>query len=186
MEYKISKFTTQDLVLMALLAGFGFIISFLAQATKALPGGGELLLTAFFFPLLIVVGVFLIRKIGTVIIIGLVFTTLTLPTPLLTLPGFSKYPLILIPAIIGEVVLILLSKYEKIASVASGIAVNIAVNIVFLYLFILLGLPNVGAVKATFAFFIIYSILAGGIGGFIGYKIYQRIKDKPFIKRSGF
>ncbi len=132
MEYKISRFRTADLVMIALFSSLAFIIGFLAQITKAIPGGGELLLNAFFFPMLIVIAVFLIRKVGTVTIMSLVFVTLTLPTPLLTLPGVSRYPLILIPAIITEIVFITLSRHEKIVSFTSGALSNVVVNIIFL------------------------------------------------------
>ena len=74
-------------------------------------------------------------------------------------------------------------KHEKFASVLSGGVTVVIVNIIFVYIFILLGLPGVDLILATLTFFIVYGLVAGGIGGYLGYIFYKQIENKPFLKR---
>jgi hypothetical protein len=181
-EYKIAKFRTQDLVLIASIAVVLVLMELISTAIEAytVVGGKLVYLIDAMFMMIVV---FIVRKFGTLIIGGLLAGILALPLPIFFIPGLHNIPLLMISAFLGDVTLYFFGRWERLAAfLAPGLV--IASNAVIFLLFLkFMGLPLYEETLKLMPIALPFGILLGGTGGLLGYKVYKRIEHKPFVKR---
>lgn len=179
MEYAFARFKTVDLIVIALLTAVMLIFELSLQVIGAtLP---MVIAVYLVDPIILIFGVLLVRKFGTIVLAGFLAATLALPTPLFGLPGIGKYTSILPAVLATEIVFLLLQRREMLASVIGGGTVVAVNSLAFYYTALFMGLPSLQAdmiVALTIMGFIL-----GSIGGFVGYKLFKKIENKPFVRK---
>ncbi len=133
----------------------------------------------------------IVRQFGAATIMGLVFGLLVLPLPVLGPSGFFlKLPLALILGLVADLVFYLLRRREILASVIAGGIVECIVGIVLGLVIIALKLPGseglskfITSPLTLLLAGIAGGFLPGGVGGYLGYLLYRKIKNTAVVKR---
>ncbi len=179
------RFKTKELIIISFLSaltfGIAMVITPILMVLTANPSAGGFI-TPLFILLFLVLSKKLVQKPITGTVFLLIYGILAVPTTLITgVPTIFK----IIPVIIGGLSFDFTTKFLKNKSgliIASGIC-SFLVAISGISLGILLGLPALDKVVKMLIPLLIWMITIGSIGGYIGYLIYQKIKNKPFIKQ---
>jgi hypothetical protein len=168
-------------VLLMLLALLGNVIN--AVTGSSFFGGAY---NIFIYPLLLVINLLVVRQPGSATITFLVYGVLSIPFPVHGSPGFfPKIAILAIGGFIADVIFFLLKRNKRIASLIVsgpvlwwfGIAIMITTR-----LFNLPGQEMVLKVVFTPLWFVgLFGV--GAISGYLGYLIYQRIKNTAVVKR---
>ena len=184
MEYNIEKFKTFDLILISSIAVVLVFMELVSTAIEAyVPIGGRLIYI--FDTMFMMTIVFIVRKFGTLTIGGLLAGVLALPLPIFIVPGLFNVVIHGFSAFLGDLTIYLFAKREKLASVL-GPGIVIASNaVMFAYFLTLMGLPLGEQLVKILPFAMALGFVLGGAGGFLGYRIYKRIENKPYVKRLG-
>ena len=190
-SYKISmlkKFNTKDLIVIALLAGLyvafalaGAILQTILEFPMA-----SAIINIFISSAVVVLTCLIIKKFGAAILMLLIYSVVAIPLPVLGTPGFLPKVIIgLIAGLIADSIYNIFKRNEKVTSIIIGSAVQIAMGFMILGFGYLFSIPNLEKVIGLFLspLIIIATIIIGGFSGYLGYFIYQKIKNKAFIKQ---
>ena len=180
------KFTTKELVLIAIIAAFVFafdiVVVSLIDIVTGVPGAGFLVDTLIVVAIAVAGGL-AIKKFGTFTSIILIYSVLSIPTNILGPPGVYK---VFIGVVLGLIIdlVILAFSYKKIGYMLSFAIGNTIVIPVLYYALIYLGLPGAAELKSAMAFFIVVLVVESVIASWIGIKIYEKkLKNARFIKQ---
>lgn len=149
---------------------------------------GVLLMT-FFAPMMYVISRLIINRFGAGILVGLVYSVIALGFPIMGPPGFVPKLLTGVGyGLITDTVFALLRHREKIASVMAGLLDNLLGMGILLATFKLFLPPTIS--EKTFKLllgklpmFIAALIILGGVGGFVGWLIYNGIRNRAIVRR---
>lgn len=168
----------------ALMAAF-FIIGASISAVIGILGAGGII-SAIFSGILFAFCCLAIRRFGSATLTGFVFSICALPFPILGPSGFL--PKILIGTSAGlavDLIYFLFKKREKIAATIIGAGSAVLITFEFIGLTLLFSIP--GAKKTAGLFFSTHAIfiflLMGGIGGYIGYIVFNKLRNTAVIRR---
>ena len=182
----MKRFTTKELVFIALMGALMFTIAFslgagLIAATGT-PLVGGLIVNLFVAFILVLTGL-TVRKFGTFTLILLIHTVLSTPTINFGPPGVYK---IIIGVSLGLLVdiILLASKYKKWAYYFSAVFAFILVGPYLLWFLILLGLPGVETLsKVIYIIVAVYAVEAL-IGTWLAIKVYdKKLKDTRIFRQ---
>jgi len=182
----LKKFSTKDLVFLALMGSAWFVLDFLiGQWINALTGiflAGAFLgsIVAGFF---VVIMIKIRPKFGTFTIALLIFGLLAFPTGSSGPAGF--WPKILINALTGFLgdLFILAMKYKNWAVFVAFYLLSAGLLYGLTGAMVLMGIPEAGKTLALLHFVVLGYWIIGSIGLWLGFRVYNRIKDKNIVKQ---
>lgn len=178
------KFTTRELVFIALMAASLFVVN-LVLASGIVAATGIPLSSAFITGITIGIWALLmikiVPKVGSLTLLFLIYSILEIPTSLGGAPGFwPKIPINAISAFIGDIFLYFM-RYRNWSIFTAFYILAVANISTFIYFLWLFGLPNVQKTLAIAHYLILAYWVLGTIGILIGFKIYKRIRNKRTI-----
>ncbi len=178
--------TQQKFILGGIFSVIGVIIqtglSF--TATQVFGTASSTPVLFFMWPLLMVLFRGIINENGAISLMGFVGGLLTVPTPAYGPPGFvPKFIPIMAGSMTMDVVFAILRGRPNIASVVSGgLAVAVAVPL-FAEVFLFFGIPGSETIRSLAMFLMVLGAVEAAFGGFVGQKLYERVKERPSIRR---
>ena len=181
----LKRFTTKQLTFIALMGALIFVIAFSISVGFNIVTGTPMvggIVANLIVVSLWVITVLVIRKFGTGILLGLIHTILSTPTANFGLPGFYKIFIGLFIGLFIDVVLYI-GNYKKIAYyIGIGLGVASAIPLMFFAL-TLLGVPEAEKISkiliSATAIYLVESLIAV----WIGFKLYNKIKNKRVIQQ---
>lgn len=159
----------------------------LVMATGVMAVGAVLM--AFFGPMIFAVSRLVIRRFGAATLVGLVYSVIALGSPIMGPPGFvPKVFMGVGTGLATDAVFTLLHRRERIASVTAGIVSNFLGMAILLATFKLFLPPAMsektfGMLVGNLPLVIPMFVVLSGIGGFVGWLIYNGIRNRAIIRR---
>lgn len=183
----LKRFTTQELVLLALVGAILFLMDIvISNSIYAATGiiGLGFLVTVVFFTAIATAGGLIVRKFGTFTIMALIYAALAIPTPVYGPPGVHK----LLPALATGIVidfLLGIFHYKKIAYYVSLALGNVLALWLFVGMFLLLDFPGKEQIAAFAWWLSISYALEAFLGVWLGFQIYEKkLKKMRIVKQS--
>jgi len=179
------KFTTKQLIFIALMGALMFVLSFvLGSALNVLINPSASGFTsALIQPILIVVALLIMKRFGVATMMYLIYGILAIPTNMVGgFPGPIKILIVFIMGIVPDIVAYI-KKYEK-WSILLGLVIMYIITIpLMIYLYIKLGIPGADKFLKAVPFLACIFFFEGVVGWYLGIKIYNKIKNKRFVKQ---
>jgi len=182
----LKGFSTKQLVFIALMSAFMFVINLIIGSGLIAITGIPLanaIVTGIVFGTFIILMVRTLPKFGTFTLFLLVYSLLEIPTSLGGAPGFwPKVPINVITGLAGDIFLLLFN-YKRWTHFI-GFYILITINtLVFVYFLSLFGIPGVDKLISMLWWILPLYWILGTIGIFIGEFIYGRIKkNKTYLQ----
>jgi hypothetical protein len=180
--------TTTKLIAAGSLAVLTVVFQLFGAGITAVTGiplaGG--IINGFLSPATRMICLFAVDQFGAATIMGAILGLLNLPLPISGTPGFlPKVPIVIIGGVIADALYQALKRNKLIASLINGALVNVYGMLAFVKVGRLFNMPGVEqtAKLAYSPIAIVAILLMGAIGGYLGYVIYQKIKDTALVKR---
>lgn len=178
------KFTTKELVFIALMAALGTVVSYFTTAMNVVTG---IPLSSFLSPLILpiffVITALVIRKFLTVTLLNTIWAVLIIPSPALGGPGLHKIPLLIIVGLIFDIVFYMFRDKEKLSSVLAGACSIAVVPWLTVFFGVMLGLPGIDKLRAMIWMITLMGIVVAIVGSFVGVYLWKKIKNKKIIKQ---
>jgi hypothetical protein len=186
-QLKDNRWTLTKVIASGSLAVVTLVLSLfgaLIVAVTGIPGAGgviNLLIT----PAMTMICLFVINKTGSATIMFTVLSILELPFPLTGTPGFlGKIPILIIAGILSDLIYLILKKNKIVSSLVIGAIGQLFFAVSIIEIGRLMNIPGIEmTAKLVYSPNIIAIAVMGSIGGYIGYAIYQKIKDTSVVKR---
>jgi hypothetical protein len=147
------------------------------------------LLMAILGPMMFVASRLIIGRFGAATLVGLVYSVIALGFPIMGPAGFVPKLLIGVgDGLAADAVFAVLHRREKTASVIAGILSNLS-GMAILFITFKLFLPPAMLEKTSemllgnLSMVIAMLVLLSGIGGFLGWLIYNKIRNRAIIRR---
>lgn len=181
----LKSFTTKELVFIALLGAFVFVLDFALvvglEAVMGIPGVG-LLIDTIILVAIAIVGAKIVPKFGVFTIWALIYAALAIPTNIIGPPGLYKLVIGLTLGLLADLILFLF-RYKK-SGYYLCLTISNVLTIPLLYFFLVrLGLPGADELKSAVVYFIPIIIIEGLVGTLLGLKLYDKIKSKSFVRQ---
>lgn len=179
------KFTSREMVFLALLAAANFVVSFIFGGA-IVAATGIPLASGFFTGLTIgitaILAIRTVPKFGSLTLVFTIYSILELPTALGGAPGFwPKIPINAISALLGDIWLHF-TKYRTWSVYPAFYVILTANLLLFAYFLWLLGLPGVEKLLAILYILLpVYWVIGTG-GILIGFWLYGRLKNKRMFR----
>jgi hypothetical protein len=181
----LKKFSTKQLVFIALVAAFMLLIDLLVVAPinsfSGVSGMGFLIDVIFINAIVTFVAIIL-KKVFSITLVYTLFGILVIPTSVLGPPTPFK---IILGAIIGLTAdfIIWIFGYKK-AGYIFGVAVANAISYpVGLFFAVLLGLPGTEALSAVVWYLTATVLILGLFGDYLGMYVHKKLKDKNIVRQ---
>ena len=178
-------FTTKQLIFIALIGAVLFLmdltISTVIDVATGIIGAGYIVIIIF-FTLIATVGALIIPKFLVFTIMAFIYAALAIPTQVFGPPGFSK---VIIAIVIGLTMDIIVKtfKYKKISYYLALIIGNIASLLLYVLAAIFLGFPGTeNLLPYLWLFTVLYGI-ESIVGVWIGFKLYNKLKNKRILQQ---
>ncbi|MGM0653021.1 MAG: ECF transporter S component [Bacillota bacterium] len=171
----LQKFTTSDLVIIALLAAGGIATKPFVRALGQIFVGTIVpigTIAGIFYMLWIVLACCIVQKRGTALLVGIVQSVLVIAFDMLGNRGIANLLVYIAPVIVMELVMLLFPRYVSsfISSFTAGGVTNAAGSFIVSWVFMRLPLvPLLGSM--------VVSLFFGGFGGILAYKLYAVVKS---------
>lgn len=180
----MTKYKTIDLIVIALFAALMAALGTVGAVLNVITG---IPLAAVFNGLLGVILTtilaLLIRKIGRIIIMWLIVGILYIPGPALGPPGIYKVLLVFPAAIIIEILLLIGKKRLRLTIPIAMALGTITMQLTICFLGAAIGIPGIEKSFEILDKMMIVGFIFGLLGGYIGLKIFDKIKNKAVVKR---
>ena len=179
--------TTIKLITTGSLAVLFLIISLLGGVINATTGipimGGAI--NSFVTPAMTVLCLLIINKFGSATLMLAIVGILELPFPLTGTPGFLPKILILIIAGLFADSVFSLDKNKKLACISIGGPMMVYLGWSIVLLGRLFNMPGVdrAAQLASSPPIIVLGLIMGSVGSYLGYLVYQKVKETSIVKR---
>ena len=179
----LKKFSTKELVLIALFAALmGVIGNSTSAITSALGIPFISVFNVLFVAVLAGFLALLIKKFGTLTLMYLIIGVLYWPGPALGPPGLYKIAVLFFPGLITDIILTIGNKKRR---QVLPIAIAVGILLIPLEIYVFASLLSIPGIEKTL--FILDKLAIGGfifglIGGWLGTKIYKRLKNKRIFK----
>jgi len=182
------KWNLYKLISIGSLGALWAISNILGAAVSAITGilGAGGLINTFFGGMLLAFCCLLVRKFGSATIAAFVFSIIALPLPVLGTPGF--FPKLIIgisTGLICDIIYLLLKKNERISAVAVGVGQEVVIAFEVVGFGLLFSIPGIEkAAKLLFSTPAIFILsLIGGIGGYVGYIAFNKLRNTAVVRR---
>ena len=178
----LKRFTTKQLVFVALVGAALFVIDLLVSGISAATGvaGAGGLINAIFFVGLATIGGLVVKKFGSYTIMAFIYGVLAVPTLAFGPPGVHKIFLAILLGLIADTV-ILLFRYRQIGYYFSLTIANVLGLPVMLFAFVYLGLPGADALRQALWFLMGVYAVESVIGAWLGILLYNKKISKMGI-----
>jgi len=180
--------TTTKLIAIGGLAALntvcGLMASTITLATGIMMASG--VLTSFIGPILLVLTTLLVDKRGSSFIFLAIAGFLEIPLALSGPPGFLPKALIFVCwGILAEIIYASFKKYsQKVAVMVLGGVEDVFLTLAVITVGTWLGIPGVETIKKFISPPVLVALfLVGCLSGYLGYLIYQKIKDTTVARR---
>jgi hypothetical protein len=125
-----------------------------------------------------------LRSFGSAALAGLFYGILALAFPAMGPPGFApKIVIGVIGGVIADLMFRLLRRWEVPASISAGGFSQAAIGVTIIGAGLLLGMPGIERASKLLWIALAGGLVIGGIGGFIGQRIYNQLKDTNLFRR---
>jgi len=181
----LKGFKTKELIFLTLMGVLMFLIDFsISSGIDAASGisGIGYIVSGFIFVGLGVFAALVVRRFFSITILGLIYGVLAIPTPIFGPPGFYKIIIGLSVGIIADLI-VFLFRYKKLGYYLSFTIGNLLTLPIWIFVLISFGLPGVDAVIKIIWLVIGVYFIQGLFGAWIGFKLYNKIKNKKIIKQ---
>lgn len=178
------KFSSKDIILIALLGAMSFVISFLIGSWITVATGipaSSALVTGLVHAFFTILAGLLLKKWGTITLMWLIYGVLAIPTIMIAPPGVLKVSIVLIVGLVYDSV-IRLFNYSKKSFYFAWIVYTIILTPLMIGYYVLMGLPGWEKFVSMYPILITAYVIEGMIGLTLGLYIYNRIKNKRFIR----
>lgn len=186
-----TNWTTTKLIVAGSLGALSVALQLFGSGIAAVVGipmfGG--VVNIFIAPALIMICLFVVNQFGAATTMYLVASILALPFHLSGTPGFlPKVPIGLIEGLIADVLFHFLKKNQKMASLIIGALTMLYVSIAVIEVGKRFNMPGIEQTaklvyKLVYSPFLIPGLIIPAFGGYLGYLIYQKIKNTSVVKR---
>lgn len=179
---------TSQLITAAGIGALYAIFSLIGGSITALVGipavGG--VVTTFFGAIFFVLSCLVIKRFGAATITGFVYSIVALGLPVMGPPGFL--PKIVIGALAGlvaDILYVLLKRKEKVAVIGIGAISQITIAFANLGFGFLFSIPGIEKLAKLFLSVVTISalLIIGGIGGLIGYIIFNKLRNTAVVRK---
>lgn len=182
----LKRFNIKNLVLIALLAAFMFIVDmFIVAPINTISGvhGMGFLVDVIFINALVTIFALILRRFFSVTLLYTLFGLLVIPTAILGPPTPFKIVLGFIIGIVADII-IWAFRYKRIGFLL-GVAIANALSYPIGYFVALaLGIPGTDALGKVVWFLTIAVLLLGILGDWIGIKLYEKKLSKTSIVKQ--
>lgn len=181
----LKRFTTKQLIFIALSGAIIFAVAFLIGAGLIAVTGTPLvggLINTLFLAALLVICLLTLRKFGTATLIMFILSVLAIPTATFGPPGIYKIAVALFLGIFADT-LLYIGKYKKGSYYLTIILGFIILPFVQLFFMVLLNLPGVDKVKELILILAGVYAVEALIGIWLGFLIFNKIKNRSAIKQ---
>src|SRR3989344_8806539 len=179
------KFTTRELVFIALMAASLFVVNlFLATGIIAVTGIplASAFLTGITIGIWVLLMIKIVPKVGSLTLLFLIYSILEIPTSLGGAPGFwPKIPINVITGLIGDLFLYL-ANYKRWSIYPAFYVLTTANLIVFMLFLALLKVPGTDKLIKIAPILIAVYWVVGSVGLFLGNIMYKRIENKKVVR----
>lgn len=180
-------FKTRELIFIALMAALLFVVNFsIGAGIIAVTGipGGSALVTGITNLLVLTFVALVVRRFGTLGLLYLVYGVLALPTPMAGgPPGFVwKIPLLAGSVLFFEL-FIRFGDYRKLWFFVGLPVFTIVGFAVYLGTYWLLGMPEFGQMLKAVPILFAALMVLGSLGIWLGFALYNRLKEKRIIRQ---
>lgn len=180
-KLKIHNFTTKDLVYISVTVTMVYAVGVITKLTVgAVPVPGMKTITgAFFSTLVISIGLMLVKKVGTLTFIQLIYGIISG----FVFPGLPFLSLIVVGGIAGDLTTKLLKgSYEDKKYVISACSIcYFIIALVLFYVMILIGYPGAIFLHEVIFCIAIVCLLLGMLGSYVGTGIVGRLKKVGLV-----
>lgn len=182
----LEKFTTKQFVFLALITALMFVVDMTLGswiiAITGIPGTSALINTLLNL-FILTISLLVLRKFGTATIIYGLYGLIALPTALAGGgPGFwPKVPLSIISGLLFEIPVILTGFKKR--GFAVGLILLALGYLLYVPVYYLMGVPELQQIKKILIPGIIAVIVLGAIGIWLGFLVYNKIKNKSLVKQ---
>lgn len=181
--------TTTKLIAIGSLTVLEVILELIASTITVSTGVmfASGVLTAIIRPLFVVNALLIVDYFGTALIFMTISGVLTLSTVLSGPPGFlPKIPIMMGLGLIQDFIFkIFKGRNKQVAALIIGGVDNVYSAFVLIWVGRLLKIPGIDKAMTLvpLPIFIVMLLLMGGVGGYLGYLVYGRIKDTAVVRR---
>jgi hypothetical protein len=188
MKEKKKKWTTTKLITTGSLGVLYLILALLGAGIVAVTGipltGG--VINVLITPIMTMICLLVVRQLGSATTMLTVYAVLAIPFPLAGTPGFlGKVPIFLLGGIIIDLLYLFLKRNKKVGSLVIGGLGELYFGMAVIEVGQLFNVPGVD--KSADLFYsptgIGFASVLGAVGGYLGYLIYQKIKNTAVVKR---
>ena len=183
----LKKFTTKQLVFIALMAAFLFVINFgIGGWIIAITGipSGSIFLTGITNLVAVTLIALTVRKFGSISLMYLVYSIIALPTPMAGgPPGYVWKILLNVIAALGGEAVIYHFNYQKKGFIIGLPVLTVFMLAIYLAAFRTLGMPEYDKMLSAVYFMGAAFIVLGYLGMWLGFMVYNRFKDKSIVKQ---
>lgn len=182
----LGKFSTKELVFIALFGALMFVLSFvfgsalnIALGNPAASGFASTLIQA----IIMTIAVLSVKKFGVITIMWLIYGIFAVPTNMLgSLPGLFKIMLAFGIGFIFDLVTYL-GKYKKWSLFVGFVAMYAVLVPVTIWFYLTLGIPGADKVIKYAPYLFSIFLIESFIGILIGLFIYKKIKHKRMLRQ---
>lgn len=184
----MSKWNTTKLIAISGLVAIWIALSLVGASIQAATGivGAAGITAMFLSPIIFVLCPLLVRKFGAATIMATIYGILALPLPVMGTPGFIPKIIIAISAgIVIDILYSFLKQRKKLFAVINGAATQLVIGYELAYFMILFKIPGTEIMTKVllYPFAFLIPICGGAIGGYLGYLIYNKLKNTAIVKR---
>jgi hypothetical protein len=182
----LKRFKTKELIFIALVAAFMFLVDLLIVAPiNTITGvhGMGFLIDVLLINALVTIAALILKRFFSVTIIYTLFGLLVIPTAIMGPPTPYKVILGLIIGLVADLI-VCIFRYKRIGFLL-GVAIANAISYpVGYFLALLLGIPGTEELGRVVWFLTIAVLLLGILGDWIGIKLYEKKLGKTKIVRQ--
>ncbi len=188
MKFKKMEWNITKLIVTGGLAIVYLILALSGSALQAvivIPGAAGIIMM-FVGAMMFAFCCLLIRQFGCATIMGLIYSICALPLPVIGTPGFLPKILIGFSAgVAADLTYFLLKKNVKIAAIGIGAITQIIIPFMIIGFGWMLSIPGIEKLIKLFIspIMIPATIIGGGVGGYIGYLLFNKLKNTAVVRR---
>lgn len=179
----LKRFNTRQLIFITLIGVLLFLTElFISGLSGLIVAGSGFLLVAIFWTTIALIGGLTRKKFGTFTLMAFIYGALAIPTTVFGPPGIYKIFLALLTGFSVDLTIFIFN-YKKIGYYFGAAIGQIVGLLLFVLAFILFGFPGKLELISSLWFLIPLYGIEGIIGAWIGFMIYNKIKNKSVIKQ---
>lgn len=182
-----NSWTTTKLVATGSFAVLSVVLQLFGSGITLITGIplASALLNIFIAPALIVLNLMVLNQSGSVSIMYFIMSFLLLPLPLNGAPGFlPKIPILIGEGLLADILYRYVKGSRRLASAIIGMLTMLYAGIITIEVCRYLDIPGIEkTAEVVYSPLVIVFLIFSGLSGYLGYLIYEKIKDTAAIRR---